>query len=61
VLLLHFSPLSQEELERGELPRIRYLKEFVDSGFSVKFFREERERQRMVRDGELRTSSSSSL
>jgi hypothetical protein len=33
-----------------ELPKIRYLKEFVDSGFSLRFFKEERERQRKMRE-----------
>ncbi|KAF6761043.1 hypothetical protein DFP72DRAFT_879911 [Ephemerocybe angulata] len=47
VLMIHFTP----PVEAGGLPRMRYLKEFVDSGFSMRFFKEERERQRVAREG----------
>ncbi|TFK26259.1 hypothetical protein FA15DRAFT_573174, partial [Coprinopsis marcescibilis] len=50
MMLMHFSPLTQEEIENGQLPKIRYLKEFVDSTYSVQFFKEESERQRQLKE-----------
>lgn len=50
--MIHFtSPIPEGEGEEA-LPRMRYLKEFVDSEFSVRFFKEERERQRKKRQAE---------
>ncbi|EAU91886.1 hypothetical protein CC1G_04653 [Coprinopsis cinerea okayama7 len=42
ILLLHFTQPQYE----GDLPKIRYLKEFVDSTASLNFFKEESERRK---------------
>ncbi|KAH6910289.1 hypothetical protein BKA70DRAFT_1424835 [Coprinopsis sp. MPI-PUGE-AT-0042] len=51
VLMVHFAPSlrpSHSPTTSVELPKIRYLKEFVDSSVSLDFFREESERRKKV-------------
>jgi len=39
MIIIHFAPA---ENGRGELPKMSIVKEFVDSGYTLKFFTEER-------------------
>ncbi|KAH6885538.1 hypothetical protein BKA70DRAFT_1123912, partial [Coprinopsis sp. MPI-PUGE-AT-0042] len=51
VLMVHFAPSLRpphSPTTSVELPKIRYLKEFVDSSVSLDFFREESERRKKV-------------